>query len=628
MKSAKSYKFIILIVAFVMSICACVFSMVNSNVAYGASSASKPLDYFAVNNNGQTAVRELSFADSFMVAKVKTGDVLSVKRKLVVNDFSLEYDLDSASFASVKFRLKTNSYYVNGNKNSQGGFDKEIVIERTLDLTDKVVDVSVIDGVVSIDGNSYGNAYNRVDAIDKAIATVEFEFELNAGVETADFKIKSINQKASDSDKKFEQLFTVDADGKLNDKAYPRVELEDKIFTKNNESGVITNKLVMMKNDINQLSLTSYSVLGDVASSAVYLKKTDVNDGSVGLNNVDKPKKIQFRELGVKNFAITYDGITDGDTLETYAVNVVDSTSDNSAPYYKVTAEALEGFEYALNKAVKGEDGTSIYLGAKLELPSLSDLVFDDVKAFSKLTATINYSVDDLATAQSDSFTIKKTGDYKFFVTFSDGTNEIEKKDFYETSEEDSNVIVKGKYFDDFVFEFKVLDDHDILIEVSGVEGLGYKGVKYTASKFKIDAEGCTTSYKLYYSNDTEANVENDDAWVEIPAVSKATKNDTFDDGVNFALVEDVAYDGKLTFNPTKTGSYKIVCTATSTYTTRSAEETLAIRVLDKATTVELPNYWLRDNVWSVVFLSVGTLSLIGIIVLLCIKPKDETESD
>lgn len=29
------------------------------------------------------------------------------------------------------------------------------------------------------------------------------------------------------------------------------------------------------------------------------------------------------------------------------------------------------------------------------------------------------------------------------------------------------------------------------------------------------------------------------------------------------------------------------------------------------------------NNIWSLVFLTIGTLALVGIIVILCIKPKD-----
>ena len=636
MKSAKSYKFIILICAFVMSLCACFFTMGTSNTVYGAS-ASKPLDYFGVTNGDVTVTRELSFKSDSMVATVQDGDVLSLKRKLVVNDFAVVYGFENSdSFSKIIFRIKTDSFFVNGNKNTQENtFDKEIVIEKELDLSasEKIVAVAISNGVVSINGDSFSDEYYRVEAIDKTVASVEFEFKLSDNTTSADFSIISVDQAYTTGNKKFEQLFTVDSEGNLNDNAYPRIEINNDVFVKafvEGENGAkddITNQLKLIKNDINQFTFTSYSVLGDVAASAVYLQKTDSADNSVGLNNVEKPKKIQFREVGTKSFAVTYSGVASGEVLESYNVVVVDALTDNNAPYYKAIDVALEGFVNALNKAVKGADGTSIYLGAKLELPSMSDLVFDDVKSYSKLTATINYSIDDSATAQSDSFTIKKTGDYKFFVTFSDGTNAIETKDFYTVDENDSNIIKQEKYFG-YIFGFKIIDDHDILIEVSDVDGLGYKGVKYTATKFKIDAEGCTTSYKLYYSDDTKASIHDEDAWIEIPALSKVNKNDTFEDGVTYSLIENTDYDGTLTFNPTKIGSYKIVCTVTSAYTTRSSEEALAIRVLDKATNIEFPNYWLRDNVWSVVFLSIGTLSLIGIIVLLCIKPKDETESD
>ena len=34
-------------------------------------------------------------------------------------------------------------------------------------------------------------------------------------------------------------------------------------------------------------------------------------------------------------------------------------------------------------------------------------------------------------------------------------------------------------------------------------------------------------------------------------------------------------------------------------------------------------NNWFLNNIWSLVFLTIGTLALVGIIVILCIKPKD-----
>jgi hypothetical protein len=52
----------------------------------------------------------------------------------------------------------------------------------------------------------------------------------------------------------------------------------------------------------------------------------------------------------------------------------------------------------------------------------------------------------------------------------------------------------------------------------------------------------------------------------------------------------------------------------------------MIIKVEKEASVVKVDNKWLQNNVWSVVFLSIGTLCLIGIIVLLCIKPKEEID--
>ena len=50
------------------------------------------------------------------------------------------------------------------------------------------------------------------------------------------------------------------------------------------------------------------------------------------------------------------------------------------------------------------------------------------------------------------------------------------------------------------------------------------------------------------------------------------------------------------------------------------------IRVSEDVTTVKPASHWLENNVWSVVFLSIGTLCLIGIVILLFVKPKEEQE--
>jgi hypothetical protein len=216
-------------------------------------------------------------------------------------------------------------------------------------------------------------------------------------------------------------------------------------------------------------------------------------------------------------------------------------------------------------------------------------------------------------------------GEYTFCVAFSDGVNAMKESDFYEI---DGDTLTEGKYYDDYVFNFKIQDNAPITIETSPVKGVAYKGIKFTASAFKIDADGCDTTYTLYYNADKNAE-QDSNGWVAIPAKSSVKdKTYTDNDGNTYNSVMSVAYDGERTFVPTKYGSYMIKCYASSEHTIRTAEAYSIVRVTDAPSFVEVPSTWLRDNVWSVVFLSVGTLCLIGIIVLLCIKPKEETESD
>jgi len=79
-----------------------------------------------------------------------------------------------------------------------------------------------------------------------------------------------------------------------------------------------------------------------------------------------------------------------------------------------------------------------------------------------------------------------------------------------------------------------------------------------------------------------------------------------------------------LTFTPDRMGAYMIRCTSTSTITSRDSSDVSIIRVESEAEEVKVYSDWFKDNVWTVVFLGVGTLCLIGIVALLFVKPKEE----
>ena len=115
---------------------------------------------------------------------------------------------------------------------------------------------------------------------------------------------------------------------------------------------------------------------------------------------------------------------------------------------------------------------------------------------------------------------------------------------------------------------------------------------------------------------------------VAIPKASNITDTEYEQDGYDYDDIQAINYNGELTFTPDKIGSYKIVCMATSKVTARDAVGSSIIRIESAPKVVKVDNHWLQNNVWSVVFLSIGTLCLIGIVVLLCIKPKEETDED
>ena len=48
------------------------------------------------------------------------------------------------------------------------------------------------------------------------------------------------------------------------------------------------------------------------------------------------------------------------------------------------------------------------------------------------------------------------------------------------------------------------------------------------------------------------------------------------------------------------------------------------INVTSEADVIPGGTYWLQDNILSVVFLGIGVLCLIGIVILLVVKPKDK----
>ena len=206
--------------------------------------------------------------------------------------------------------------------------------------------------------------------------------------------------------------------------------------------------------------------------------------------------------------------------------------------------------------------------------------------------------------------------------------DKMEIDDFYTFDENDDNKRIPGDYYG-YVFSFEIKDNAPINITAVN-QSKGYVGTTYTVSKFNVSATGYTPTYELYYNSDaTELPVGDwEQTWTRIPKASEVTEVDAMPEGFTYEDIQNINYDGQLTFTPDRIGKYVIKCTVSSTSSVRSASATASVEVQETPTIVKPVNPWLKDNVWSVVFLSAGTVCLIIVIILLFIKPKEKIEEE
>lgn len=662
MKTAKSYKLISIVALFaaVVLFFSLAFGMMNNRSK--VSAAANPTDFLTLSE-GTTA----EFTnDGNLTVTVKDGSTVTFKNKLVISEFLAEVYIPANVTTTLK--MVSDSYFVNGYKVVDGEdvkFEKsvtnEFAIKAGATLSDPIscslngataVDrplssdvvgilISTNRGVVSagirdvsiFETNANDDYSRRVkdvgrDANNISVATVSFSFDFAEGntAETATFKMKSINQKFDDQNAdKYKQTFALDGDKKLTP-AYPRVALNDSFYTRDLTDGRYEAIKVKGEKQTN-MTLTPYSVLGGISSSNIYLSGDE--DDVLLESGTETPKKLLFKRSGNVSFNVEAKIGDDAFVCEKIDVDVRESNDiDSVAPKYEPIHDyALEAFKYQLEKEYKDSDGKHVPMGTELEIPSLEDLIYDDVTPYSELSYTVYLkTLTKDTTLSSMEIDLDDVGSYTFFITFTDKAgNAIEKDQF--VNEEDDGSVALGVY-KDFIFKFDMQDDADISVSASVKNGVGYKGVKYSAAKFNVDANGCTMNYKLKYNADVNATNESD-GWKEIPKSSSVSdKAYVSEDGYTYDDVKGFNYDGQLSFVPTKIGAYMIECVATSDVSSRSAEDSMIIKVEKEASVVKVDNKWLQNNVWSVVFLSIGTLCLIGIIVLLCIKPKEESDND
>ena len=613
-------------------------------------------DVFGGSNSG------VVLDGNYATVKPANKDSLTLKNPLAANELAFETKM-STSVKKVSLTFTTDSYDVNGNVSGEDVI-KTVTHELAITAdgatpirfdetngdsaatvasgTDLKILFTVENNFVSVKVNDHvaiksNDAKYKVKCVDKCEAnTFTFIFETDEESETeAFFSLVSVDQGAVNytANGEYKQTFaTVDnaEGGEIAKLAKPRAGLGDAAFVRTSDG----YKPIVVTGTEYKFDFTAYSVLGTVKSGDLYLAKVSESD-KVSLSNEDKPKSVIFVS-GADNRINVKSG---DEVIEKFSFNVIDrTTADTSAPVYDATEGAISSYKTALAKAATAEyDGKtySVRLGEKVTVPSLETLVSDDLTSYAGMTHTLYYKTPETSSSTSGfDIPTDKAGKYEFYVIFKDAAgNEMDKNKFFTVDDDDENKIDTEESthpYAKYIFTFDIVDDAPIKI-TSVTQSKGYVNTSYTVSSFTVSAKGYTTVYELYYNSDSSATPTGDDwesAWVKIPVASEVEEGDEMPAGFTYEEVKNIGYSGSLTFTPVKTGKYVIKCTVTSTNSIRTASSTASVSVENKPRTVKPDSHWLENNVWSVVFLSIGTLCLIAIIVLLCIKPKDETTED
>ena len=641
MKTARTHKFIALITMFVLSL-VCAFCGMNylstsaDSVQFNASS------YFVYSAGNQIS-SDIRADEDVVKVKLSNLDKVKVQNKLAIDDFEMMVTAPTGA-ETIVLTLTASAFDVNGNRTEVDGkvsYKKDIANMITVDLVNNtasvngssatavtiangeiVFGVTVNDNFIDVTVNGTSVSYSKTAEYklkdnDKVLAVVELNAKLPVDGDPIDLAINYIDQKASATG--YKQTFEL-VDGALKEVAYPIITLNEG-FMKTDANG----KIIVPVGKENALTINQ-----SLIASGSKTVKLATDDANVWLSNGGN--YVVFQTEGLHTIKIV-DKEDETIVYETYEIDAKAELADGDgeAPVYNGDAAALESFKNEIQERLVDaydEDGNPIFvrLGSTeyLEVPSLKNLISDNVSAYEDLTFTLYYQTPTGEQSTTGlRIPLATAGKYTFYILAKDELGNGMTTDKFFSTDANGEKEFDGEYAANYKFEFTILDNAPIIVTPATSQGNGYIGVTYAATGFTIKASSYEVKYQLFFTEDDSAIKT---GWVEIPAASNVTDIEYDKDGFTYEDIQNINYDGNLSFKPDRKGYYKIVCTVTSTTSSRVTEtaETTIISIQEKPqVVVAKENDWLANNVWSVVFLSVGTVCLIAIIVLLCIKPKE-----
>lgn len=351
---------------------------------------------------------------------------------------------------------------------------------------------------------------------------------------------------------------------------------------------------------------------------------------------------------------------------------------DTSNPESETWDRLVKSYQKLVTEAAKDLKAGSknyFYLPSFENIPAydnenenLGSLFTDNITAYKDLSFNVYYnngSNGNTTTQKNNTLSINltKEGRYGFTIYATDKNSnpmyyykDGEKKTFTASniwsmreSKKDTEYEGTKAYLPWFTFN---VEASEIEIEDPGEREAAFVGTKYSSISFDINAVSYERKYELYrFDNDVYFNdrteeggngnaltydkfmekkadfLENHPEWfTEIPAANSLTAgSDEYDEfykyGWNSSSPEFIPQDAN-TF-------YVVKLTVTSTVNNLEPKTAyMGISVSAQISSLKGEDTWLQDNMTSIILLAIAGASLIGIVLLLVIKPKNGGDID
>ena len=315
-------------------------------------------------------------------------------------------------------------------------------------------------------------------------------------------------------------------------------------------------------------------------------------------------------------------------------------------------ADDIAAYKPLVEQAAKTDDGKSIQVGsgAYYYIPSLKPYITDDTCGYSDMKFDIYYRTNGADTQSStglsyDALKLELTaeGVYEFRIVPSNYLGNA----LVGHNKEDKEVTIDSSN----VWEIKELTTFTFTVKYNGVSieepedaDDGYVDVTYTFDSFEIislsnSQNSLKTEYKLYYlqlnAEYAGKTISAEDLKASLLAVTEENGGvctygtwteieETTDEDEESPYAESWSASSR-SFVPKVAGYFGITVKATDLgLSTPSKTEAAVANVSSKADSLPGSTYWLQNNILSIVFICISAACLIGIVVLLLVKPKNK----